>query len=118
MLGNAGRFGLLGQFISKLRYRDKAVNNALVAHTVATCAKRSLPYLVYGYWGASSLGDFKQNSAFAEMRLPRYFVPLTNKGRMALKLGLHRGWRATLPEVLKRPLKKARKFVLENCVGR
>jgi hypothetical protein len=31
MLANAGRFGVLGQFISKLAHRDKATNNALIA---------------------------------------------------------------------------------------
>src|SRR5438445_959000 len=112
MLGNAGKYGLLGQFISKLQHRDKAINNALIAHTVRTCERQKLPCLVYGYWGASSLSDFKHNSGFAEMRVPRYFVPLTAKGKVALKLRLHRGWKAALPDEIKNPLKRLRKFWL------
>jgi hypothetical protein len=38
MLANAGRFGILGQFISKMEHRDKATNNALIAKTVEVCA--------------------------------------------------------------------------------
>jgi hypothetical protein len=114
MLGNAGRYGVLGQIISKIQYRDKAINNALIAHAVGACARRKLPYLVYGYWGASSLASFKQHSGFAEMKLPRYFVPLTPTGRLALKLRLHRGWRAALPNRLKEPLKRLRTFWLSR----
>ena len=40
MLANAGRFGILGQFISKMEHRDKATNNALMAKTVEICAQR------------------------------------------------------------------------------
>lgn len=113
MLGNAGNFGLLGQFLSKLSHRDKAINNALIAHSVQTCEKRKLPYLVYGYWGGSSLGDFKHNSGFTELRVPRYFVPLTTKGRLALQLRLHKGWKTVVPLQVTNLLKKARKSVLE-----
>src|SRR5262249_313441 len=81
MLCNGGCFGLLGQFLSKLKHRDKAINNALIAETVKLCEKRKLSHLVYGYWAGSSLGDFKHNSGFSEMKLPRYFVPLTARGK-------------------------------------
>jgi hypothetical protein len=118
MLGNARNYGLLGQFLSKVSHRDKAVNNALIAHTVQTCERRGLPYLVYGYWGDSSLGDFKHNSGFAEMKVPRYFVPLTTKGKLALRLGFHKGWKAALPDTIKKRLKKMRKLCLELVAGR
>lgn len=112
MLGNAKNFGLLGQFLSKLAHRDKAVNNALIAHTVQVCERRKLPYLVYGYWGASSLGDFKHNSGFTEMKVPRYYMPLTAKGKLALRLGIHKGWKAVLPGSVTDFLKKVRKSAL------
>lgn len=108
MLGNAGRFGDLGQIISKTAHRDKAINNALVAKAVELCARDGLPYLVYGYWDETSLAAFKRHSGFEKVRLPRYFVPLTPKGRMALKLGAHRGWKALLPDGWKASLKKLR----------
>lgn len=118
MLGNAGNYGLLGQFLSKLSHRDKAINNALIAHSVQACEKRKLPYLVYGYWGGSSLGDFKHNSGFTEMKVPRYVVPLTAKGKLALRLRLHKGWEATIPDSIKSRLKKMRKLCLELGTGR
>ena len=113
MLGNGGNFGLLGQFLSKLKHRDKAINNGLIAETVKVCEKRKLPYLVYGYWAGSSLGDFKHNSAFVEMKVPRYFVPLTAKGKLALQFRLHKGVKAAMPDKLKARLKQVRKFWLE-----
>jgi hypothetical protein len=108
MLANAGNYGILAQFISKLQFRAKAINNALIAHAVKVCAKRKLPYLVYGYWAESSLADFKRHSGFEERKLPRYYIPLTRKGKIALKLGLHRGWKSVLPKQLKIQLKKFR----------
>jgi hypothetical protein len=109
MLANAGRFGVLGQFISKFKHRDKATNNALMAKAVEVCAKRQLPYLTYGGWSQNSLVDFKRHSGFEEIKVPRYFVPLTRKGQLALKLGLHRGWKAVLPDRIKSALKELRK---------
>jgi hypothetical protein len=109
MLADAGRFGILGQFISKLQHRDKATNNALIAKTVEVCVQRRLPYLSYTDWRDTSLVDFKRYNGFQEMRVPRYFVPLTAKGRIALSLGLHRGWKAMLPAQVVAPLKKLRR---------
>ena len=112
MLGNAGTYGILGQILSKVKHRDKAINNALIAKIVEICARKQLPYLVYAYWSTSSLVDFKRHSGFVKMELPRYFIPLTLKGRAALKLGLHRGWKTVLPRRIKNPLKKLRRFWL------
>jgi hypothetical protein len=109
MLGNAGNYGITGQIISKLKCRDKVTNNALIGKAVEVCAKKNLAYLVYLYWTNDSLAEFKRRCGFQETKVPRYFVPLTRKGKLALKLGLHRGWRATLPDRIKRPLKKLRK---------
>jgi hypothetical protein len=109
MLADAGRYGILGQFISKLRHRDKATNNALIAKTVEVCVERQLPYLNYTDWRDTTLVDFKRYNGFREMRVPRYFVPLTAKGRLALQLGLHHGWRAIMPPPIRNSLKKLRK---------
>ena len=109
MLANAGRYGVMGQFIAKMKHRDKATNNALMAKTIEVCEKRQLPYLVYTTWRDTSLVDFKRHSGFEEMRVPRYFVPLTPKGRLALKLGFHHGLKEGLPDAIKKPLKRLRK---------
>jgi hypothetical protein len=108
MLANAGRFGILGQFISKMAHRDKATNNALIAKTVEVCEQRQLPYLLYTDWRDTTLVDFKKYSGFEEVRLPRYFVSITARGQLAMKLGAHRGWKAMLPEGVKRKFKQWR----------
>jgi hypothetical protein len=118
MLGTAGQYGLTGQIISSIKYRDKATNNALIAKSVEICAKRQLPYLVYFYWSEDSLAEFKRRCGFEKTRVPRYFVPLTLKGRIALKLRLHRGWKAAIPMGVKIRLKKFRRYWNKsNCAG-
>jgi hypothetical protein len=109
MLGNAGNYGVLGQIISMVSHRDKATNNALVAKSVEICDRKKLPYLVYAFWSDSTLADFKRFSGFEEVKLPRYFVPLTQKGKFALRLGLHRGWKTAVPDKIKNPLKQIRR---------
>jgi hypothetical protein len=108
MLGNAGRFGVTGQIISTIKHRDKSTNNALIAKAVELCERKNLPYLVYLFWGDDSLAEFKRRCGFEQTKVPRYFVPLTRKGRLALKLGLHRGWKELLPKQAKVSLKKLR----------
>jgi hypothetical protein len=112
MLGNAGKFANLGQFISRTDHRDKAVNNAMIAKTVEVCARKQFLFLTYGSWAETSLVDFKRHSGFEEVRVPRYFVPLTAKGKIALRFGMHHGWREAVPDRLKKPLKQVRKFWL------
>ena len=108
MLGNAGRFGITGQIISSIKHRDKATNNALIAKAVEVCANRGLDYLVYLFWSNDSLSEFKRRCGFERTEVPRYFVPLTAKGRLGLKLGAHRGWRTMLPDRIRLPLKRLR----------
>ena len=109
MLGDAGRFGITGQIISSLTHRDKAINNALMAKAVEVCATRSLPHLVYLYWSEDSLSEFKRRCGFERTQVPRYFVPLTQKGRWGLRVGAHHGWPAMLPTDLKALLKRLRR---------
>jgi hypothetical protein len=108
MLGNAGRYADVGQIISKIRHRDKSPNNALLAKAVEVCERERLPYLVYAYWSDGSLADFKRHNGFEETPLPRYYVPLTRRGELALSLGLHSGWKELLPAPVKTRLKRLR----------
>jgi Acetyltransferase (GNAT) domain len=110
MLANAGRYAVLGQIISKIARRDLAPTNALLAKAVERCAEKGFHYLAYAQWLENGLGDFKRSNGFQKFDLPRYFVPLTRKGELALNLGLHRGWKDALPDRIKTPLKKVRKF--------
>ena len=87
MLANAGRFGITGQIISSLKHRDKSPNNALIAKAVEVCAQQGLGYLIYLYWSEDSLAEFKRRCGFEPVRVPRYWVPLTWKGRLRLRRG-------------------------------
>jgi hypothetical protein len=108
-LADAGRYTYLGQIISKIAYRELAPNNLLLAKAVERCAEKGVPYLVYALWLDDSLGDFKRSNGFQKFDLPRYYVPFTAKGRLALKLGLHRGWKEVVPKQIRNPLKKLRR---------
>ena len=108
MLADAGRFGVTGQIISSIKHRDKSPNNALIAKAVEVCAEQKLGYLIYLFWSEDSLAEFKRRCGFERVAVPRYYVALTPKGRLALKLGLHRGWKALLPVRLKSVLKRLR----------
>ena len=105
MLANAGRFGLTCQIISSLRHRDKSPNNALIAKVVEVSARLKLDYLVYLFWGDDSLTEFKRRCGFEMMRAPRYSVPLTWKGALALKYGMHHGVKEAIPAPIKHRLK-------------
>jgi hypothetical protein len=98
MLAYAGRYAYLGQILSKIRHRDKAPNNLLIAKVVELCAKKSIPHLVYAKWPVGSLADFKEQNGFQKFELPRYFVPLTTLGSIALKCNAHHGIEGLLPE--------------------
>lgn len=47
------------------------------------------------------LGDFKRHNGFQKKLVPRYYIPLSIKGKVALILGFHKGLTGTIPEKLK-----------------
>jgi hypothetical protein len=110
MLGITKNHALTGAIIGKIKHRDKMTNNLLIGRAVEVCAKKKLPYLVYLYWAEDGLAEFKRRCGFLETKVPRYFVPLTVKGKIALRLGLHRGWKKAMPPPVKSSLKKMRKL--------
>jgi hypothetical protein len=93
----------LMQIVSMIRHRDKAPTNALIAQAVQSCADRRISYLwyasmSYGKKQRDSLAEFKLHNGFRKIDLPRYYVPLTIAGRMALRVGLHRSMLDWVPE--------------------
>jgi hypothetical protein len=118
MLGNAGRYAVTGQIISKIRHRDKATNNALIAKAVEICERKHLPYLVYLHWADGSLAEFKRRCGFEEIRIPRYYVPLSERGRLILRLGLHHGVKQLLPVSVTNRLKSVRAWWLDLGGGK
>jgi hypothetical protein len=105
---------IVSQILSMQKHWDKALNNALVAKAVEVCATRKIRWLMYGRMGNHpSLDKFKQSNGFTRFRLTRYYVPVTRRGGIAIRLGLHREIKNRLPQVIKYPL-----FPLYNWASR
>ncbi|MCL2288670.1 MAG: hypothetical protein FWC33_05830 [Candidatus Bathyarchaeota archaeon] len=96
---------VITQILSLQKHWDKAINNSLLAKSVEICAKDNHKWLMYGRMGRGSshpsLDKFKENNGFARYPLNRYYVILSRKGEIAVKLGLHRQFKDKIPEVLK-----------------
>lgn len=105
----------LMQIISMIGHRDKAPTNALIAQAVRSCAERAISYLwyanmSYGKKQRDTLADFKRHNGFSKVDLPRYYVPLTVAGRVALRLGLHHGVSNWFPEPVTDVYRRARRL--------
>jgi hypothetical protein len=99
------KIAIISQILSLQKHWDKAINNALIAKTVEVCADKGISWIMYGRMGNHpSLDRFKQNNGFTKFQLTRYCIPLTRRGRIAVKLGLHREIKDALPQSIKYPL--------------
>jgi hypothetical protein len=116
-IADTGNSATLGQIISKIAHRDKAPTNALVAKAVERCVEKGVPYLSYAKWVDGNLGEFKRNNGFQKFDLPRYYVPLTAKGRLCVSLKLYRGVNL-LPQPILRRLKDIRAKLMEGRAAR
>ena len=96
-LADADRYAFLGQIISKITYRDLAPNNALLAKAVERCAERGFPYLVYAFGLMTAWATSSEAMGFKNLIFPDTSSPNTAKGKLALRFGLHRGWKEAIP---------------------
>ena len=100
------------QLLSMMKHYDKRPANALIAKAVEICEQKGMSHLMYYNYiyndPQSSLTEFKRRSGFEKVLLPRYYIPLTAKGRIALSLGLHRGLVPRIPKPLLAQLLKMR----------
>jgi hypothetical protein len=90
------------QILSQNRHFDKRPTNALLAKAVEVCNQRGISQLVYGQYiydnkKDSPVTEFKRRNGFHQVLLPRYYIPLTHKGGIALASGFHRGIKSRLP---------------------
>jgi hypothetical protein len=80
--------------VAMLQHRDKAISNALIAEAVRACTARGLSHLVFASFSyrkqRDTLSDFKARNGFRQVAVPRYYVPITQRGALAYRLGLHR----------------------------
>ncbi len=104
----------LMNILSLMQYRDKCPTNALLAQAVRSCAARNIPFLVYqkflyGKEKSSSLSNFKEVNGFEGVDVPRYHVPLTPLGWLALRLGFHKRLADRCPEPVLTKLRDLRR---------
>ena len=97
-----GHVASILQLNSKMSHYDKRPSNALLAKAVDLCASKGVSYLTYGKFNYgnksdSSLRNFKVRNGFAEILLPRFYVPLTAWGRFCVRAKLYRGLTGILP---------------------
>lgn len=105
----------LMHIVSMIQYKDKAPTNALIAQAVRSCADRSIPHLWYANFSYrkkqhDSLADFKRYNGFQKIGVPRYYVPLTTTGRIALRMGLHHAIADRIPEPVAASYRRVRAF--------
>jgi len=117
------RYAELYGTISMLKHRDKSPMSAMIAKAVEFCEAKRIPYLTYGKFtygrkGEDSLSDFKRYNGFEKVQLPRYYVPLTFKGRIGLKLGLFHELSYHLPPSLMERLRNLRTAYYVNRLGK
>lgn len=109
------------QIVSKVKDFDKKPTNALLAKAVEVCEQKGMSYFVYGNYTYndldSSLTEFKRRNGFQKVDVPRYYVGLTWKGQLAVKLGLHHGVMGVLPHAVKTTLLRYRAAIFERLAG-
>lgn len=97
--------------ISKVEHRDKAPQYALISKSIERTALRNTPYLLYGQWVDGGLGQFKKHLGCQLIEVPKYYVPLSAKGNLVIKLNLQHGLRHFLPRKISNRLKSIRKKI-------
>ena len=96
---HCGSYSVLMKIVSMISQRDKAPTNALIAKAVEICAEKKMTRLTYSVWGKRpGLNEFKEANGFKPEPVPRYFVPLNVRGKLALALGMHRPLKDRIPD--------------------
>jgi hypothetical protein len=111
------------QILAMNAHFDKHITNALLASAMELCSQKPVARLIYGQYiygnkASSSVTEFKRRNGFHEALVPRYYVPLTLKGRVAIASGTHRGLTGLVPEPLINVALKARTFALRSLPSR
>ena len=112
-LVNAGKYMRTMGILAKMAHRDKGAMNLLIAKAVEICAEQGMPYLTYakfnyGKRGSETLKEFKRNLGFESIIVPKYYLPLSARGLLALRTRMHNDVIDLLPEKFLRFLLKKR----------
>jgi hypothetical protein len=106
---------------SKNQHFDKRPTNILMAKAVEISCEKGMTHLLYGRYtygnkASSPLTEFKRRNGFEKVLVPRFYIPLTVKGRIFLLLNLHRGLLGLLPTRLVDFLVKMRALFLKKTL--
>lgn len=93
----------LFHIISINEHYDKRPMNALIAKAAEVCEKKGISHLIYGKFiygnkRRSSLLEFKRRNGFEQVNFPRYYIPLSLRGKLFVWLRLYRGFGGLIPE--------------------
>ena len=99
----------LMHIISMNEHYDKRPMNALIAKAVELCEQKGISHLVYGQFiygnnRQSSFLEFKRRNGFKQVNFPRYYIPLSLRGKVFVRLRLYRGLSGLIPEPILQPL--------------
>jgi hypothetical protein len=104
--------GMINQGVSMDAHMDKGVTRALFAKCIEVAAERGQNFVMYGRIGNHpSLDRFKRLNGFEKCEIKRFYIPLTRKGAVALRLGLERDLKDSAPNFIKKPLYPVYNFV-------
>ena len=86
---------LISHFLSYTRHYDKAPNNRLMSEIVKTAEAEGISNIVYGKMasGNTGLNRFRLHHGFRRYPVPRYYVAISGKGRVIMKIGINRSYR-------------------------
>lgn len=107
------------QILCKNVHQDKKCMNALIAKAVEICHSKNVSHLIYCKYiyhkkHHDALTEFKRRNGFQMIRVPRYYVPLSLRGRIAIRLRLQLPISELLPETLIKALLACRTFYYER----
>ena len=113
------RVAAFRSYLSLIKYRNRYPNNALLAESVQRCCAKGYHFLTYGNMGyIPSLDFFKSAHGFRRYPVPRFYVPLSTKGQLAIKLKMYRSVEHSLPQVLIPSLLPLYSVIDRNYPGR
>jgi hypothetical protein len=100
---------MLMHIISMNEHYDKRPMNALITKAAEVCEQKGISQLIYGKFiygnkRRSTLVEFKRRNGFEQVNFPRYYVPLTLRGKIFVRLRLYRDLNALIPEPILQPL--------------
>jgi hypothetical protein len=114
-----GRIAAIVHILAANAHYDKRPMNALIAKAVEVCAQKNVGYLIYdkyiyGNKIDCSLVEFKRRNGFEPVYFPRYYIPLTFRGEIYVRLKLYRGVVGILPPPILKFALKVRDWFYER----